>query len=171
MYIDPDIKKYLRYDAETGKIFWKLNKGGNGKAGNEAGWMDKGGYFIIEINRKKYKAHRIAWLLTYGSWPEDEIDHINGNTKDNRLENLRDVSHRENLRNKKIYKNNTSGTIGVSFDKSKQGYQASIQINGKSKNLGVFKNKEEAIAARAAANIKYNFHENHGRKESNIYVY
>jgi hypothetical protein len=110
-------------------------------------------------------------LLTYGSWPEDQIDHINGNKKDNRLENLRAVSNRENLRNKKIYKNNTSGTIGVSFYKSKQGYQASIKINGKRKNLGVFKNKEEAIAARAAANIKYNFHENHGRKEINIYGY
>ena len=169
MYIDPDIKKYLRYDAETGKIFWKLNKGAS-KAGNEAGCEDRF-YHRMTINRKIYHAHRIAWLLTYGSWPEDEIDHINGNTKDNRLENLRDVSHRENLRNKKIYKNNTSGTLGVSFDKSKQGYQASIMINGKTKNLGVFKNKEEAIAARAVANIKYNFHENHGRKESNIYVY
>ena len=77
MYIDPDIKKYLRYDAETGKIFWKLNKGGNTKTGNEAGWMDKGGYFIIKLNRKAYQAHRIAWLLTYASWPEDQIDHIN----------------------------------------------------------------------------------------------
>ena len=170
MYIDPDIKKYLRYDAETGKIFWKLNKGGNGKAGNEAGWMNKF-YHRITINRKTYHAHRIAWLLTYGSWPVDQIDHINGNKKDNRLANLRNVSNRENSRNKKIYKNNTSGTLGVSFDKSKQGYVASIMIKGKHKNLGVFKNKEEAIAARAAANIKYNFHENHGRKEINIYGY
>jgi hypothetical protein len=110
-------------------------------------------------------------LLTYGSWPVDQIDHINGNTKDNRLENLRDVSNRENLRNQKIPKNNTSGTLGVSFDKRKQNYQASIKINGKRKHLGYFKNKEEAIAARAVANIKYNFHENHGRKESNIYGY
>jgi hypothetical protein len=171
MYIDPDIKKYLRYDAETGKIFWKLNKGGNAKAGNEAGWMDKGGYFIIKLNRKSYKAHRIAWLLTYGSWPVDQIDHINGNAGDNRLANLRDVSNRENARNKKIPKNNTSGTIGVSFYKRDQNYQARIKVNGKSKHLGYFKNKEEAIAARAVANIKYNFHENHGRKEINIYGY
>ena len=171
MYIDPDIKKYLRYDAETGKIFWKLNKGSTGKAGNEAGSMDKNGYSIIEINRKRYKAHRIAWLLTYGSWPEDKIDHINGNKKDNRLENLRDVSLIENARNKKIYKNNTSGTLGVSFDKRGQNYLARIMVNGKSKHLGYFKNKEEAIAARAAANIKYNFHENHGRKEINVYGY
>ena len=169
MYIDPDITKYLRYDAETGKIFWKLNKGAS-KAGNEAGWEDRF-YHRMTINRKTYHAHRIAWLLTYGSWPEDQIDHINGNGLDNRLENLRDVSHRENLRNKQIYKNNTSGTIGVSFDKSKQSYVAGIMINGKHKNLGVFKNKEEAIAARAAANIKYNFHVNHGRKEINIYGY
>ena len=171
MYIDPDIKKYLRYDAGTGKIFWKLNKGGNAKTGNEAGCMDKYGYSIIEVNRKSYKAHRIAWLLTYGSWPEDQIDHINGSKKDNRLENLRVVSYRENARNQKIPKNNTSGTVGVSFHKRDQKYIASIQINGKSKHLGVFKNKEEAIAARAAANIKYNYHENHGRKEINIYGY
>ena len=170
MYIDPDIKKYLRYDAETGKIFWKLNKGSTGKAGNEAGGQNCG-YLRMKLNRKSYKAHRIAWLLTYGSWPVDQIDHINGNKKDNRLANLRNVSNRENSRNKKIYKNNTSGTIGVSFDKSKQGYVASIMINGKHKNLGVFKNKEEAIAARAAANIKYNFHENHGRKEAKVYGY
>jgi hypothetical protein len=170
MYIDPDIKKYLRYDAETGKIFWKLNKGSTGKAGNEAGGQNCG-YIRIKLNRKSYKAHRIAWLLTYGSWPEDQIDHINGNGLDNRLENLRAVSSGENLRNQKIPKNNTSGTIGVSFNKREQYYLASIQINGKSKYLGVFKNKEEAIAARAAANIKYNFHENHGRKEINVYGY
>jgi hypothetical protein len=85
---------------------------------------------------------------------------------DNRLENLRAVSSGENLRNQKIYKNNTSGTIGVSFHKSYKSYRASITINGKTKHLGLFKNKEEAIAARAAANIKYNFHENHGRKET-----
>jgi hypothetical protein len=169
MYIDPDIKKYLRYDAETGKIFWKLNKGAS-KAGNEAGWEDRF-YHRITINRKTYHAHRIAWLLTYGSWPVDQIDHINGNGLDNRLENLRDVSNIENLRNQKIPKNNTSGTIGVSFDKRNQNYQASIMINGKSKNLGYFENKEEAIAARAAANIKYNFHENHGRKEAKVYGY
>jgi len=169
MYIDPDIKKYLRYDAETGKIFWKIHKGAS-KAGNEAGW-DDGFYHRITINRKTCHAHRIAWLLTYGSWPVEQIDHINGNTKDNRLANLRNVSNRENSRNKKIYKNNTSGTLGVSFDKSKQGYVASIMINGKHKNLGVFKNKEEASAARAAANIKYNFHENHGRKETKVYGY
>lgn len=165
MYIDPDIKKYLRYDAETGKIFWKLNKGSSGKAGNEAGGQNNG-YLTIKLNRKSYKAHRIAWLLTYGSWPEDQIDHINGNGLDNRLENLRAVSKGENLRNQKIPKNNTSGTLGVSFDKRYKSYLASIQINGKSKYLGLFKNKEEAIAARAAANIKYNFHENHGRKET-----
>ena len=165
MNIDPDIKKYLRYDAETGKIFWKLNKD-SAKAGNEAGWGGIEHYHRLEINGKRYYAHRIAWLLTYGSWPEYHIDHINGNKKDNRLTNLRDVSITENARNKKIYKNNTSGTIGVCFDKSKQGYVANITINGKYKNLGLFKNKEEAIAARAAANIKYNFHENHGRKET-----
>ena len=170
MYIDPDIKKYLRYDAETGKLFWKLNKGRAGKAGNEAGWFDKG-YCRVEINRKKYQAHRIAWLLTYGSWPVDQIDHINGITNDNRLTNLRDVSLIENARNKKIYKNNTSGTLGVYFYKRGQNYQANITINGKSKHLGYFKNKEEAIAARAAANIKYNFHENHGRKEAKVYGY
>lgn len=90
---------------------------------------------------------------------------------DNRLENLRDVSNRENARNQKISKNNTSGTLGVYFYKRDQNYQASIKINGKIKHLGYFKNKEEAIAARAAANIKYNFHENHGRKEAKVYGY
>jgi hypothetical protein len=170
MYIDPDIKKYLRYDAETGKLFWKLNKGRAGKAGNEAGWFEKR-YCRVTINRKKYQAHRIAWLLTYGSWPVDQIDHINGNKKDNRLENLRDVSSRENARNRKIHKNNTSGALGVSFNKRGQNYQAKIMVNKKSKHLGYFKNKEEAIAARAAANIKYNFHENHGRKETKFNGY
>jgi hypothetical protein len=87
-----------------GRYFGSLTKAVHAKAGNESGWMDNCGYFIIKLNRKTYKAHRIAWLLTYGSWPEDQIDHINGNGLDNRLENLRDVSNRENLRNKKIPK-------------------------------------------------------------------
>jgi len=65
--------------------------------------------------RKTYAAHRVAWFLHHGAWPMGEIDHINGNAQDNRIANLRDVTHKENTRNMKRRSDNTSGITGISY--------------------------------------------------------
>ena len=124
------------------------------------------GHKTGRINDKFFYAHRIVWAMHTGSWPEAEIDHINGSPADNRIENLRDVPHKQNLRNQSIRKNNTSGELGVRFYRPRKKWSASITVNGKTAHLGSYQTKEEATAARLAANTSHGFHENHGRKEA-----
>lgn len=120
------------------------------------------GYSVIQFKGKQSLTHRVAWFLTHGYWAK-EIDHINGNRNDNRLVNLRSVTRIENSKNACISKRNTSGYIGVGFDKKRNKWTASINVNYKRKALGYFDKKDEAITARKEAEVKYDFHVNHGR--------
>ncbi len=133
-------------------------------AGKEAFTTDhRKGYRRGMIFGRSYLAHRVIWALTTGAWPPEEIDHINGVKDDNRIENLRAVTRAENLRNQAIYSNNTSGVVGVDWHKRDKRWTAQIRVDNKQIYLGYFTNKEDAIAARAAADIEYGFHANHGR--------
>lgn len=159
------LKSLLNYNPETGEFTWLV--GGRGcKAGEIAGYpkCDRGGkiYTYIGIDGKYYYAHRLAWLYIYGEWPKDQLDHIDQDSLNNRLSNLRDVTHSENHKNQKIPKNNSSGVLGVTFHNKAQKWVASIQVNSKSIHLGVFDLKDDAITARKNADVKYNFHPNHG---------
>ena len=98
------LKEILYYDKDTGFFVWKkdifnLNKYKLADQGDVAGCMSNCGYIQISIKSKLYSAHRLAWLYTYGHFPELEIDHINRIRNDNRIENLRDVSHTVNMNN------------------------------------------------------------------------
>ena len=157
------LKSLLDYNPETGKFIWRVSKSNYAKSRSEAGWISNG-YRIIRIDGKGYRAHRLAWLWYYGSWPEDQIDHINHNRDDNRIENLREVSHIENHKNQSLFCNNTSGHVGVHWYKTTKKWRAQIKANGKKIiSLGYFKEKEDAIKARKEAEAKYKFHKNHGR--------
>jgi len=86
---------------------------------NSEGSFDKDGYLILKIKGTHYKAHRIVWLMHNGEFPKGEIDHINRNRTDNRIENLRVVDRKTNANNvtKKI--NNDTGVVGVYIDRTK----------------------------------------------------
>ena len=86
---------------------------------NSNGSLDKDGYLILKIKGRQFKAHRIAWLLYYGRFPETEIDHINGNKLDNSIENLRLSDRRTNVRNKVFPRNKKTGEIGIYIDNTK----------------------------------------------------
>lgn len=86
---------------------------------NSEGSLDKDGYLIIKVKTKQFKAHRIAWLLYYGRFPEKEIDHINGNRLDNRKENLRESNRVEQCRNRLYVPNKQTGEIGIYIDHTK----------------------------------------------------
>jgi hypothetical protein len=118
-----ELEKILDYDPETGILTWTVDSRNHTcKKGMAAGYIDDGLYRRIKINNKSYRTHRLAWLLFYKEHPRHYIDHIDRNKLNNAIINLRDVTPSENCRNTAIYKNNTSGYVGVS--KQGSGYQA-----------------------------------------------
>lgn len=138
-------KKSLSYDPETGILKWKI-RSGRACIGSPAGYIDKNGYISIRFNEKQFRAHRVAWLLSTEFWPFNQIDHLNGIRTDNRLCNLRDVVQSDNQRNRKAPKHNTSGTMGVSWDKTERKWRVrAAGFDHKRKHLGLFSDKKEAV--------------------------
>lgn len=175
--ITADFARMLfRYDPLTGQVFWRERpvdhfsdesycmRWNTRFCGKLVGSPAVNGYLRVNINRDFYLLHRVIWLLVHGEWP-DYTDHINGNRTDNRLENLRAVTKQENARNTCIRSNNTSGFNGVSLDTNSGRWHAYIGVGGdkRRQSLGQFDTKEEAVAARRAAELVLGYHENHGR--------
>ena len=155
-----EMKKHLGYNPETGNFWWiKARKGT--RAGTTAGGIVKG-YRRICINLEKHYAHRLAWLYVHGEWPNGEIDHINQIKDDNRIDNLRVVSHQQNNQNKPLNSNNTSGVHGVAWCNRDKKWRVSIKANYKHIALGNYDTKTKAIAKRKMAEVIYGFHLNHG---------
>lgn len=161
----------LRYEPETGKLFWRERPVEAFAASRvAASWnlrcagketftdFDSSGYLQGQVLGRSYKAHRVAWLLQTGQWPKDQVDHVNGRRDDNRRENLREATHSQNQRNQKRSKNNTSGVTGVYWHKTNRKWQAMAC----GEHLGSFDTKEEAIAARVKAHERYGFSKRHG---------
>ncbi len=139
------LKEILNYNPDTGQFTWVKSTSPRALPGCVAGSKHKEGYISITIKNKAYLAHRLAWLYVYGSLPKYQIDHINGDRIDNRIVNLRKSTHHQNQGNQRNpHCGNNSGFMGVSFDKVKNKYVATISINGKNKNLGRYKTPEEA---------------------------
>lgn len=169
MITQEELKKLLHYDPETGIFTWVKTRGGFATAGQIAGSVREGGgkhYVRILLDGKRTRAHRIAWMYVYGYFPAEEIDHINGNGLDNRIVNLRQVSHIENCRNRRKPKNNTTGVMGVYRDRNTGGFMAQIRHEGRLNYLGSFPNIESAALARKRAEIELGFHENHGSERN-----
>ena len=120
-------------------------------------------YGFIRIDNKLYPAHRLAFLYMTGLMPKNHVDHINGVRGDNRWVNIRDVTPQENQKNVGLQKNNTSGIVGVRWNKNSKKWVATIKHNYKDIYLGQFDNVSDATSARKLAEVKYGFHENHGR--------
>src|SRR6266550_4589715 len=106
-----ELRRIAHYDPDTGEFTWLQNRV-RAKAGTKAkrGW---GPYVWLRINSKLYLAHRLAWLYVHGEEAKGYIDHINCDQSDNRLVNLREATHRQNLCNRGRNKNNTTGYKGV----------------------------------------------------------
>lgn len=157
------LKKLLRYIPESGWFVWRVTRTYTAKPGKRAGCIcPSSGYIVIKVDGKTYKAHRLAWLYTYGRWPE-EVDHINRNRRDNRIENLRAVVKGENQRNHPVSVKNTSGIRGVVWNKKGRKFHSRISVDGNYVHLGVFDNFFDACCARKSAELKHGYHPNHGR--------
>jgi hypothetical protein len=146
-----ELKRMLRYDPDTGDWVWKIKKNcSTMNIGDKAGAFSKWHlYHTITINRINYRSHRLAWFYMMSKWPKNQIDHIDGNRKNNKFSNLREATNQENCNNKSFYKNNSLGIKGV----SKRGniYRATIFINGKQKHLGNYSTIDEARSVRNKA--------------------
>ena len=161
--LDADhVEKLLTY--RDGKLYWRVANNGRIKVGNQAGFLNKStGYFAIGINGKTYQLHRVIWLIKKRQWPKGQVDHIDGNPINNRIENLRDVSHQENQRNASMQLNNKTGVIGVCSVRSK--FRVRIHgDNGNRIHIGYFSTIKEAADARRNAEKRFGYHKNHGRK-------
>lgn len=171
LVITPEVlRKILRYEPETGDLFWlerdvsffspvktrtaqHIAANWNSRhAGNKAfSSLDRHGYNQTHLGGKIYRAHRVAWAIHFGEWPQNDIDHINRVRSDNRICNLRDVTRSQNLRNMSLSRRNKSGASGVF--RTESAWVASIV----GKNIGSFRTKEAAIAARKAAETELGY--------------
>lgn len=149
MITQEQLKEILRYDPESGNLYW-INPVGKKKplGYGIAGGLNDNGYIKIGINYRMYRAHRLAWLYMTGEWPKDQVDHINGIRTDNRWLNLREASSSMNNQNKRgPQSNNKSGYLGVSWSKHSKKWVAFIKSNGRQRSLGLFETPELAYEA------------------------
>lgn len=105
---------------------------------------------------------RVIFAFENGAWPNEHVDHINGNTLDNRWSNLRDATNSENMQNARISSANKSGITGVYWFKPRSCWTAVIGSNGRGISLGYYKSKDLAAAARKGAEKALGFSERHG---------
>jgi len=157
-----NLKDLLDYDYKSGFFFWKVRSSARARIGNVAGGVENSGYRRIRIKGEAYLAHRLAWYYYYGRIPEIDIDHINGNKDDNRIENLRLAKKIENGRNRRLNKHNKTGISGVLLTEYDT-YKVCINTDDGYTHLGTFKNIFEAACVRKSAEIKIGYHKNHGR--------
>lgn len=169
----------LDYDSETGIFLWKAmpesffetknawSSWNSRFSGKEAGKKRPDGYVSV---RMKYEGkshsnllHRIAYKMCYWKDPDGFVDHINGVRSDNRICNIRVVTRSENQRNQQRRSNNTSGVMGVNWSKHANAWLVRITYDGKQKNLGYYKEFEEAVRVRLQAEKEHSYHQNHGR--------
>ena len=160
------LKARLHYNPESGVFTWLDNRSGRVNIGDICGWdvlLQNKEYRSIQVLNKTYLAHRLAWLYVHGEFPPNDIDHINGNGRDNSINNIRVVTHQENMLNKKRYKSNKSGCSGVLYIKSRDKFAVQISIDKKQRFLGYFANIWDAICCRKSAEFSHGFHINHGK--------
>jgi HNH endonuclease len=176
------IRQLLRYEPETGKLFWLPRDAvwfqktdGRSALHAAANWnahyadreaftsKDRHGYLRGSVLGIGYFAHRLCWTLQHGVVPVGQIDHINGTASDNRACNLRIAPQCENMKNLKRLRNNTSGQMGVTWRKTEGKWAARITVSGQTIALGHYALFDDAVLARKAAETRHGFHANHGR--------
>lgn len=165
------LRQCIRHDAAAGSLTWlerplahfpsaRICNAWNSRCAGKPAVNNKArhGYLTGKIGDHNLYAHRVLWALEFGQWPEQQIDHINGDKTDNRLVNLREVSHAENQRNMRKDVRNTSGHTGVTRAYNRWAAKISGEV------IGTFETKADAIEARERAASERGFHENHGKR-------
>ena len=143
------------FDYQDGKLLWsKMSGTRSDLVGKEAGSINEQNYRRIKIGNKLYMAHRVVFMYHHGYMPP-EVDHIDCDRQNNRIENLRAVSKKENCWNRKMPTSNTSGIKGVCWHKSSNRWYVQLQVNKKMKYLGIYEDIELAELVAIEARSKY----------------
>lgn len=163
------LRSALSYEPVTGHLYWKANDAiphtPARKPGSRAlGYITERGYYRGGLLGRQVMAHRVVWKWHYGTEP-DEIDHVDGDKTNNRIENLRAATRQDNVRNTSIRKTNKSGVQGVYWHAAKRAWIASIRTAGRQVHLGKFATLDDAAACRKLAEREYGYHPNHGRRQ------
>ena len=161
MITQSELKKLLHYNPDTGIFTWARSIAGV-RAGDIAGDYTHG-YSRIGINGKRYYGHRLAWLYMTGDWPKHQIDHMNHVRDDNRFKNLRCTTNSENHKNTPKRKDNKTGIIGVTLERSNKAWSVQITLNCKSRHRSRHSDFFEACCVRKSLENKHGYHLNHGK--------
>ena len=146
-----NLKERLSYDPLTGVLSRTCHWNPRHKDDMAIGYYDSYGYLKLNVGGVRHGAHQVIWFIMTGKWPDMEIDHINGDPSDNRWENLRHVSHQENLSNRaNLPSDNKTGAVGVCWVKGKEKFRAYHTQFGKQTHIGYFGSIKDAKAAREA---------------------
>jgi hypothetical protein len=155
MITQKEVKELFTYNPEIGILKWRKSGKGRKKSAI-AGNINSKGYVVVCVKGKSYKAHKLIWLGMTGFFPKNQIDHIDRIKHNNKWKNLRDVTQFQNMRNRGLQKNNTSGIKGVCFNKKTKKWEAYIN-NKKRINLGLYKEFSTAVQVRKEAERQYGF--------------
>ncbi|AGF87895.1 HNH endonuclease [Salmonella phage FSL SP-126] len=153
------------FNYKDGNIYWKQWKKGRSR-NLIAGTINNKGYLKVTIDGKQMYAHRIVWIMHNGNIDDGyEIDHINHNRSDNRIENLRIVTRSENAKNLSMAANNKTGFTDVFFNKKRNKYFSSVKVGNNHIFGGWHDSIESAVTSRNALWKKFGFHQNHGAEK------
>lgn len=147
----------FEFFPDTGEILRKTASRGRRNAGKPAGWVSGTGYRMVSIDGESILVHRLCWFMVHGLWPDGEIDHKNHIRLDNRISNLRDVTHQQNSQNTRAVKSGKkhgATLAGANWDTYSGRWKSSICVQGKHKHLGRFDSEHEAHAAYVDAKRK-----------------
>lgn len=173
-----DLAAVVEYEPATGIVRWKrrndMRSQWNGRyAGKECGRLDNGGYLQIRFTYQghvfTFGTHRLIWFIFTGEIP-DQVDHVNHDKIDNRIENLRAVNSAENNRNQVKRRDNTSGYTGIFWRVNRQQWEASVTFGGKQYFLGRYDHKCDAIFVVESFRKSKDFHPNHGKADHELTV-
>ena len=145
----------IKYDPGTGIFTWAIGRRGC-SLGARAGSVTADGYLVIKLGRTPIRAHRLAWRISTGEWPDRAIDHINGDRLDNRIANLRAVDHSINMQNKRsaMVNNKSCGLLGVTWNKQHKRWQSKLVVGRRRYHVGYFSDPHVAHLAYVEAKRK-----------------
>ena len=153
-----DLHTLFSYDPATGMFTRRVARGYRGchRVGSTAGYISDTGYVVVMVDGNPYSAHRLAWFYMTGKWPDNQIDHVDGDRANNKWSNLREATNAQNAQNRREanVNNKSCGLLGVTWNARAAKWVAQIRVEGKNRGLGYFDSAEDAHTAYLTAKAK-----------------